>query len=207
VTESTSVETTGFVRHSWDVAVRGAPENADAFRLVPDGRARAYGAEVMVRKAVSARLDAWLAYTISRSEIRQSQNDPWTIAPQDRPHALTALFVHRWRGWLSSARFRYTSGPPFTPVDGAALNGSGDYYSPIYGPRNSGRLRAFVQADLRLGRELRLGPGVGSVWFDITNLTSRENDEAVLAYSYDYRKYASIGGPARTYMMGARWQW
>jgi hypothetical protein len=207
MTESTSVETTGFVRQSWDIAFRGEAENADASRLVSDGRTRAYGAEVMVRKEVSARLDAWLAYSIGRSEMRQSQYDPWTISPQDRPHALTALFVHRWRGWLSSARFRYTSGPPFTPVDNSAWNASGDYYAPIYGPRNSGRLRAFMQADLRLGRELRLGPGVGSVWFDITNLTSRENDQTVVAYSYNYSKYATIGGPSRTYMLGARWQW
>jgi hypothetical protein len=207
VTASTSVEATGFLRQSWDIAVRGSMENADDPRLVSDGRARAYGAEVMLLKEVTARLDAWLAYTISRSEMRDSPRDPWTLAPQDRLHALTALFVHRWRGWLSSARFRYASGPPFTPVDNAVMNSSTDFYSPIYGPRNSARLGAFMQADLRLGREFRLGPGVGSISFDITNVTSRENNESVVAYSYNYSRYATIGGPSRTYMLGACWQW
>jgi hypothetical protein len=208
VTAFTSVEAAGFLRHAWDIAVRGPVESApDEPRLVSDGRARAYGAQLMVRRQVSERFDAWLAYTISHSEMRQSQNDPWTIAPYDRTHALTALFVHRWRGWLSSARFRYTSGWPYTPVENAVYSSSGDFYTPVYGARDSGRLRAFMQADLHLGRELHLGPGVGSVFFDITNVTSRENDEAVRSYSYDYGKHASISGPSRAYMLGARWQW
>jgi hypothetical protein len=139
--------------------------------------------------------------------MRQSESDPWSLAPQDRTHALTALFVHRWRGWLSSARFRYTSGPLYTPVTNTYFNSSTDAYEPIYGAPNSARLRAFMQADLRIGREFRLGPGIGYVYLDITNATSRSNGEVVHSYSYDYAQYSTIDAPLRTYLLGARWQW
>jgi hypothetical protein len=159
----------------------------------------------MVRKELSATLDAWLAYTISRSQMRQNEGFPWVLAPQDRTHTLTAVFAHRWRGWLSSARFRYTTGPLYTPVTGAIIDTSTDRYLPVFGAQNSARMRAFMQADLRFGREIHVGDSVGSVFFDITNITSRQNSEAIL-FSPDYAKNATLSTPPRTYLLGVRWQ-
>jgi hypothetical protein len=215
-TASTTVDATGFFRQAWDVAVRNAqPTVTPGQFLVPDGRARAYGAQFIVRKQLTARLDAWLGYTIGRSEMRSgeaytgwafpSPNQSWTVAPQDRTHIVTGVFAYRWRGWLGSSRFRYTSGAPYTPVTGGFLSSSLDAYEPIYGAPNSGRMPAFMQADARIGRELHIGPSVGSLYFEVSNATSHHNGEAII-YSYNYTKSATVDAPLRSYLLGVRWQ-
>jgi hypothetical protein len=210
------VDATGFFRQAWDVAVRNAqPTVTPGQFLVPDGLARAYGAQFIVRKELTARLDTWLGYTVSRSEMRlggadtgwafPSPNRSWMVAPQDRTHIVTGVFAYRWRGWLSSARFRYTTGAPYTPITGSFLNSSVDVYEPIYGDPNSARMRAFMQADARVGRELHLGSSVGSLFFEVTNATAHHNGEAII-YSYNYSKSATVDAPLRSYLLGVRWE-
>lgn len=204
---SASAEATGFFRQSWDLAARNPlPIPPPGQGLVNDGRARAYGGQLMLRMQVSARLDAWLAYTLSRSEMRfPGGDDLWRLAPQDRTHVLTGVFAYWFWGWVASARFRCASGAPYTPVRGSSYAASMNRYLPIFGPQNSVRLPAFVQADLRIERELQIAGTKASLFFEIVNLGSHDNPEAVI-YSFDFRRSAFLGTAEQSYFLGARWQ-
>ena len=203
----TTAEATGFFRQSWDLPARNVlPSPPIGQALRQDGRARAYGGQLMLRAQVAAKLDAWLAYTLSRSEMRfQAGGDSWRLAPQDRTRVLTGVFAYRFWGWVTSARFRYASGAPYTPVVGAYLDSSLATYEPILGMQNSARLPAFLQADVRIERELHLGGTLASLFFEIVNVGFHDSPEAIF-YSLDFSQSAYLAGAKQTYFLGGRWQ-
>jgi len=204
---STTAEATGFFRQSWSLPARATLVSPPVSQeLTNEGRSRAYGGQLMLRAQVTAKLDGWLAYTLSRSEMRfPSGGDAWRLAPQDRTHVLTGVFAYRFWGWWMSARLRYASGAPYTPIVGSYMNSSIDMYEPIFGTQNSARLPAFMQADLRIEREFHLARSVASLFFEIVNVGSHNNAEAIF-YSNNFSQSAHLGGAKQTYFLGARWQ-
>jgi hypothetical protein len=118
---------------------------------------------------------------------------------------LTGVFAYRFWGWVASARFRYATGAPYTPVVGAYLNSSLATYEPILGMQNSARLPAFLQADVRIERELHVGGTLASLFFEIVNAGSHDSPEAIL-YSLDFSQSAYLAGAKQTYFLGGRWQ-
>jgi hypothetical protein len=204
---SATAEATSFVRQSWNLPARSTLLSSPVGQqLTNEGRARAYGGQLMLRAQVATKLDAWFAYTLSRSEMRYpSGGDAWRLAPQDRTHVLTGVIAYRFWGWWMSARLRYASGAPYTPIVGAYLNSSISGYDPIFGTQNSARLPAFLQADLRVERELHLARTVASLFFEIVNAGSHNNAEDVF-YSDGFRQSAHLDGAKQTYFLGVRWQ-
>ena len=57
------------------------------------------------------------------------------------------------RNWKLSARVRYTTGNPYTPIVGASYDVNNDVYAPIRGDIYSQRMGAFFQADVRFDKK------------------------------------------------------
>jgi hypothetical protein len=86
------------------------------------------------------------------------------------------------------ARFRFTSGNPYTPQAPGALDaGSATYLpTPALLP-NGSRLPPFHQLDLRVDRTWKLGAVRLTAYLDVENVYSYQAP-IDLAYSFDYTK-------------------
>jgi hypothetical protein len=153
------------------------------------GKGRSYGAEMLAKVEVE-RFFGWVAYTWSRAQrTRDPRMDPnYYRYILDQPHVLTAL--GSWKidkAWKLGARFRYSTGNPYTPVRDRYFDSDSQSYRPIDGALLSERLPDFFQLDLRVDRSWQLGFGRLALFLDLQNATNRLNAEGV-SYSYDYSR-------------------
>lgn len=89
---------------------------------IQDAKGRAYGAELLLRKA-KGKVNGWLSYTLSRSERKLVSNigetsvtdGEYFLSNFDRPHNLN--FSANWKAsrlWTLASNFVYSSGRPVT---------------------------------------------------------------------------------------------
>jgi hypothetical protein len=120
---------------------------------------RAYGLELLLRRALTKRVAGWVAYTLSRS-LRQIK-PPALLAADirsetievpsefDRTHVLNVvLAIDLGGGWSAGARFLAYTGRPYSRLYAGKV--------PIP-PYNAQRLDGFERLDLRLEKRFRLG--------------------------------------------------
>lgn len=209
--ERLSIEATGFVTASDGLAVRSTDEAPLLARaLENEGEGRARGVQAIVRyqepsEEGASRLFGWVAYTFSRAERKDAPGEGWRRFDFDQTHVLTAV-----AGWSSSfglelsARFRYATGFPRTPVYGASYDASRDRYEPVFGPQNAARLPAFNQLDLRVAQGFDVGDTKLTVYLEVLNVTNRSNVEEI-AYAPDWLRRGEIEGLPIFPVLGLRW--
>jgi TonB family protein len=158
-----------------DLSVDGFYKDMDRL-VVSDagnsGEGRAYGIEWMLRYSPDAHFFGWIAYTLSRSERRDSASSPWTPFVYDQTHNLSLVGSYRFDDrWRLGARFRYVTGDAFTPNGYGALDANAGAYAPVpaYPPFRS-RLDAFHELDLRLDRAFHVGAATITAYVDVTNV-------------------------------------
>lgn len=156
------------------------------------GVGKIYGIELFARYA-GERLNGWLAYTLSRSE-RQDRTDPWRLFEADQTHILALTANYRLgRGWEAGARFRLTSGNPYTPVVYAVFDVNSGVYQPLNAAPYSARNPMFQQLDLRIEKLWDLGRVRLAGYLDVQNVYNAKNYEG-FDYSYDYQQRQRIAG-------------
>ena len=161
--------------------------------LVNHGQGRIFGTELSASLRPTPHSFGYLAYTLSLSE-RRDRNDPWTLFENDRTHVLSAVASQRFSGGFElSARFRFASGRPMTPIVAAIYDARIDLYRPIYGAINSERDGAFHQLDVRLEKRWRISELTLAAYVEVLNLYNAKNPEGK-SYSYDYSKQESVSG-------------
>jgi hypothetical protein len=206
LTGTLGLDVTGFYTRARRLAMRSpddAPLPAEALRAIGSGRA--YGVQVMLRQELYRGLFGWVAYTWMRSERRDSDASAWRLSDYDQTHVLAAVLAYTLpRAFELSARFRYATGFPRTPVVDAYYDASRDLFQPTFGAHNSIRIPAFVQLDLRLGKKFKLGDTSLDVFLEVLNLWNRANAEE-LVYSPDYRRQAAIRGFPVLPAFGLQW--
>jgi hypothetical protein len=109
---------------------------------------RAYGVELLVRRALSKRLSGWLSYTLSRSTreahfLTLTGGDTASTVPSegDRTHVLNAVVAYDLgRRWRAGGRFAFFTGRPYSNLNGNI---------PVP-PFNGLRYPAFYRVDVRL---------------------------------------------------------
>jgi hypothetical protein len=176
----------------------GDPRYFEGEPAPESSRTRTAGAELLVRRRLTARLYGWLGYTFMLSQLRFFS--PLGDAQPDRPsdfdqrHNFVALASYELpRGFRVGGRFRVTSGFPYRPVVGS-VNVRGGFL-PVFGDRNTARLGTFHQLDLRVDKRWTLRRTVVWAYVDVQNVYNRVNPEAVL-YSPDFRaEVGTIGLP------------
>jgi TonB family protein len=152
------------------------------------------GVELLVRKNLTRNFFGWISYTYLRAFYQIDETEGLRPFDFDQPHILTMIGVYKFpRGWSLGARFRLVSGNPYTPVTDGVLDTSGDFYFPINGQRNSGRLAAFHQLDLRLDKTWTWRYVKLNVYADVQNVYNRRNVEGT-QYSYNFQQKKVIAG-------------
>jgi hypothetical protein len=200
-----NVEAALFGRSLDHLATRNPePQPALARSLVQTGRGRGYGAQLMARRDCSSGgACALFAYTLSRSQRRGPGDVAWRICDFDQTHVLTLALGYRGQRWSVSARLRYASGLPRTPVVGAYVDSNTGLFRPILGTQNEARLPAFVELDLRAERTWRLRRLSLTASVEVLNATDRTNAEAII-YSGDFTRHAYVAGLPLLALAGLR---
>ncbi|MES1173505.1 MAG: TonB family protein [Myxococcales bacterium] len=177
------------------VAVPDANNSQNGLSYQNIGSGRSYGAEFLLRYKPQGRFFGWLAYTLSRSERRDHPGDALYLYEYDQTHILTALGSYKLgRGWQAGARFRYISGSPYTPELGGIVDYDAGSYAPITSTnKNSARVGAFHQLDLRIDKTWQHKDWSFSMYLDVQNTYFHNNPEGV-AYNYNYSKTGSLTG-------------
>ena len=162
-----------------------------------DGRGRAYGFELLVRRRVSEGLFGWLSYTLSRSE-RFLQGGGAVVFVFDQTHVLNLALSYSIGGFRFGGRYTLATGRPIADLldpsgQGAIFDADQDDHDPVVrgGPRT--RLPTFHQLDVRIDRDFKLGPIDGSVYIDVINVYNAQNGEAY-QYEYDFSRRGKLPG-------------
>jgi len=159
-----------------------------------EGTGRAYGVETLLRWRPDARFFGWLAYTLSRSVVRDGPGQPEHLSPYDQTHILTILGSYRLgRGWEIGGRFRLVTGDPYTPMAYGFYDENNGTYLPQTGyPPASQRLPIFHQLDIRVDKTWRFQTWQFSAYLDVQNVYNQGNVEGTSAnYNFTQQSYAT----------------
>ena len=158
-------------------------------QVILNGKARAYGLEVLFRKN-EGRLKGWVAYTLSKSEqqtpgrtvLETGINDgQWYNTPYDKTHDLSITSSYDFNDkWSFSSNFIFQTGQPTT-----FPNGQYEYNGitiPNYESRNSSRLTTYHRLDL--SANYNPNPKSTKRWkgewvFGIYNVYGRKNASSI----------------------------
>lgn len=183
-----------------DPSVRG-----DEFNRL---RGRAYGVDVMLRRLEGSRVAGWVAYGYAVSTREPSGASPGATGlsflrtgsfwpAQDRRHTLNVVGTWRaGRAWVTSARFGFGSGTPFTDIEGQLVRRVYDGMrntwdtgtrtrdpEAVGGPRNGSRYPVFHRLDLGLSRSFQRG---ATTWTPSLSLVNAYNRQNTFVYTFDY---------------------
>lgn len=142
----------------------------DRVLIAPNG-ARAEGVEVLLRWQSRGPWRAWFGYAWSQAEDSiegRSVPRSW-----DQKHAVNAGLGWASGPWSITAANSFHTGWPITKLSLAET--AGGVVQPMTGERNAARLDAYNSFDLRVTRTFALTRGALDVFFEATNLLSREN--------------------------------
>jgi len=167
-------------------------------QVILNGRSRAYGLEVLLRKN-DGRLKGWLAYTLSKSEQQTEGRNPseiginngnWYNTPFDKTHDISVTSSYDLnKKWTLNANFLYQTGQPTTYPNGQYIyNG---LVIPTYEARNSSRLPSYHRFDL--SAKYIPKPNKTKAWrgewvFSVYNIYNRKN-----AQSLNFRQNTDTG--------------
>lgn len=201
------VESAGFyIRQDKLVARSRLPAPKLAQALTQEGEGRIWGFQVLVRRQAKDGFHGWLAYTLSRSERRYAHDAAYRLFDQDQSHLFTATAGYTWRGWTFGARFRYATGFPRTPVEGAYFDLTSGAFQPVFGAQNSVRMPSFLALDLRVQKSIQIRRFRMNAYLDWTNVTNHENPEEIV-YDFDYSSRGYLLGLPTLAILGTRIEW
>ena len=122
---------------------------------------RAYGIELQAKKP-TGKLNGWVSYTFSRSQLRQDDNrvaiplnnGEWYSSEYDRPHEVKAVLNLKFTERYSlSSNFNYATGRPTTLPAGKYYDSYNHKYMPYYTDRNKYRIPDYMRLDLAFNIE------------------------------------------------------
>jgi len=200
-----SLSVTGFYRALTDLAVRDpSPTPRLAGALLDTGTGRSYGVQLLLQQRLWRGFSGSLAYTLSRSERRDTPNADTRLFDGDQSHVLVVQGSQSLAEWTLGARVRYTTGIPKTPIVGAFFDEKRDSHQPIFGALNSQRLPSFWQLDLRVDRRFQVSQAaVLLAYLELLNATNHANAEEYV-YSQDYARRGTVTGMPFVAVFGVR---
>ena len=155
---------------------------------LPNGKGRMKGIELMLRHENNGRFFGWLAYTLSRSERWDPNENKYVLFTDDETHHIQLVASYHFKHeWDVGCRVRYVTGKPTTPVIDVVENEQYNYFEPIYGEEYSSRMKPFFQIDLRVDKKFVYRRWMFSTYLDVQNLSwlFYKSPEMVIP-NYDY---------------------
>ncbi|MEW5738795.1 MAG: TonB-dependent receptor [Myxococcota bacterium] len=176
-------------------------------RYTSEGRGRAYGAEVLLRHALTKNFFGWVSYSFSRSERDFAGATSYGLSPFDQPHNLVVVASYKLPyDFILGAKIRYTTGPLNREIKAAVWDANGNYFVPIADIAFTRRLPDFFQLDVRLDKRFVFKQWMLALYLDVQNVTNRGNVEGVI-HSYDYSQEAYLRGLPILPVLGVRGEW
>ncbi len=173
-------------------------------RYTSIGHGRSYGAEILLRHALTRNFFGWIAYSLSRVERDFAGGTVYGLSQYDQPHNLIVVASYKLPfDFIVGAKIRYTSGPLTRPIKASIYDANGNYFFPIQDSQYSRRLPDFFQLDLRIDKRFVLRDFMFAIYLDVQNVTYQRNVEAVLD-SYDYSEQAYLTGLPILPVLGLR---
>lgn len=156
--------------------------------LTSQGRGRAEGLEVFVKKRLSGGLYGQVAYSLSRTE-QAALDGILRRGAFDTPQVLTLLGGVRLGRWDVSGRFTYATGRLYTP---ALMPESRQQNRLIYdlGQFNALRLPNLHRLDVRVDRRFRWGSADLSIFAEAQNVFNRR---AIVEYEWNEKIHEPHG--------------
>lgn len=156
---------------------------------------KAYGLETLIRYKPDARFFGWVAYTLSRSVLKDTPTEPERLAQFDQSHILTILGSYKLgRGWEIGGRFRLVSGSLTTPRAYGFFDENAGAQLPLTAfPPFGQRLPAFHQLDIRVDKVWNFRQWTLSAYLDVLNVYNAGNVEGV-SYNYNYTRSSYATG-------------
>ena len=169
------------------------------------GDGRVYGTEWLLRWRNDPKLFGWIAYTLMRSERRESEQELLRLFEYDQTHILTAILSRDMGGgWRIGGRFRLVSGNLYTPQNYGALDVDRAAYQPVSSfPMYGARLGAFHQLDVRVDKTFDVKPLKLTAYLDIQNVYFHRSEEGV-SYNFDYTRSSPVLGLPILPILGLR---
>ncbi len=179
-------------------------------QVVLNGRARAYGLELMVKKN-SGKITGWLSYTLSKAEQQTPgrnasepgiNNGKWYLAGFDKTHNLNIVANYeKSKKWRFGAIFTLQSGQPSSFPKGQYNYDI--FVVPIFGDRNVNRLPLFHHLDLSATLTPNRKPNKrfkGEIVFSVYNIYNRLN---AASYQFSQNMETLASESLRTSLFGA----
>jgi len=184
------------------------------------GTGNVIGADFMLRHELGKNFFGWVAYTISKSMVRDRPAEDEIPFTYDQTHILTLVGQYKlpwhlpfrewavngrlprnlwWNtGWaiLSGdvsvgGRFRLVSGNPTTRYVFSTHDLDNNQFNGEFGLENGSRLPTFHQLDIRIDYKMAFNNWLVNVYLDLLNVYNRQNAEFV-QWDYRYRNYTPI---------------
>ncbi len=143
----------------------------DRVRLDPVS-ARAQGMEATLEYRGDSEVNWWVTATVSRATDLISgvnQKRSW-----DQLYALQGGIAWERGPWEVGVALNLHTGWPTTGLT-LGYDEEDDEYFPIPGPRNAEQLNTYGSLDFRVSRDFQVKKGQLSAFFEVTNLTNRQN--------------------------------
>ncbi len=199
-----------YYNRQWDLARTPtaadlAADPTDVEKYYGDGLGRMYGLEVMIRHDQGKHFFGWIAYSLSRSERYNFDEQKWDLFGKDETHNLQLVGSFRFKGNRElGARVRYVTGDPTTPVLGVKwFDATSRSYVPLYGATNSARMDPFFSLDMRYERKFIFKNWIWDIYLDVTNLSNlfgygyKSPETGGYFWNYDYTEKQFISDITR----------
>ena len=199
-----------YYNRQWDLARTPtaadlAADPTDVEKYYGDGLGRMYGLEVMIRHDQGKHFFGWIAYSLSRSERYNFDEQKWDLFSKDETHNLQLVGSFRFKGNRElGARVRYVTGDPTTPVLGVKwFDATSRSYVPLYGATNSARMDPFFSLDMRYERKFIFKNWIWDIYLDVTNLSNlfgygyKSPETGGYFWNYDYTEKQFISDITR----------
>lgn len=145
--------------------------------LVSSAQGRAYGAELLVKWLIPAKLSLVGSATLYKSEYRSSSEAEYLPSSWDNGFILNLSAVYDLpKYWSIGAKVSAIGGAPYTPYDEnrSSLKTSWDAGGrpvPDYSRYNQGRLKPYYQIDLRVDKDFYFRKWTLGFYIDLQNVT------------------------------------
>jgi len=195
LTDNIFLDVQTYYKYSSNQIVR---DSLDSTKYNNSGKAQIYGAEVLLRHELTDNFFGWLSYSWTVSKRKDGPDKKWRYFDVDIPHNLTAVASYKInKYWQFGARFKYSSGTPFSDLTTAKtlFDPHEGNYNVIPGTYeiNGERLDYSHQLDVRIDKYWIFDSWILSTYLDVQNAYFRKNP-IVVRFSKDKSKKSKITG-------------
>jgi hypothetical protein len=173
-----------YYKKLFDLPVMGLNDGERVVRNVGSGFAR--GGELFYHKKLSGKVFTRGTYSYCQSYRRRRDGDALWPSGYDQTHSFNVIAGYEpWETWVFSAKFKYATGRPYTPVIGSYYDPVAQRWFRINGEVNSVRLPAYNRLDLRFDKAFYRKNWSLTAYFDFQNVYDAANVRGY-KYSSDY---------------------